>query len=249
MKKETFIFRTEWIQYLDMLEPNDLSKCLHIIKDYVEENKEPETFNLNDRLLMVWTFIKNQLGKDLTKYDKRCETSKENGKNGGRPKNDENLKNLKNLNNLTKPKKPNIQNQNLKNPDNDYDNDYDNNHVTPYNPPMGNGEDNELFNTFWKEYPRKVSKGNAEKWFKRNKPDKYLVALMVEKLKVLKQSEQWSKENGKFIPYPASWLNAKGWEDEVKANDLKPKYDTTKIYYDEFMGHYKLDEKGGRIFV
>lgn len=110
MKKETFIFRTEWIQYFDMLDSDDLGRCLHIIKDYVEKNEEPKKPNLSDRLLMVWTFIKNQLDKDLTKYDKRCETSKENGKKGGRPKKEENLKNLKN------PEKH----------DNDYEYDYDN---------------------------------------------------------------------------------------------------------------------------
>ena len=109
MKKETFIFRTEWIQYFDMLDSDDLGRCLHIIKDYVEKNEEPKKPNLSDRLLMVWTFIKNQLDKDLTKYDKRCETSKENGKKGGRPKKEKNLKNLKN------PEKH----------DNEYDYDYD----------------------------------------------------------------------------------------------------------------------------
>jgi hypothetical protein len=31
----------------------------------------------------------------------------------------------------------------------------------------------------------------------------------------LKISEDWIKENGKYIPYPATWLNAKGWEDEI----------------------------------
>jgi hypothetical protein len=29
-----------------------------------------------------------------------------------------------------------------------------------------------------------------------------------------KQSEDWIKENGKYIPHPATWLNAKGWLDE-----------------------------------
>lgn len=110
MKKETFIFRTDWIQYFDMLESDDVNKCLHIIKDYVENLKEPSKPNLSDRLLMVWLFIKSQLDKDLTKYDKRCETSKENGKKGGRPKKEKNLNNLKN------PEKH----------DNDYEYDYDN---------------------------------------------------------------------------------------------------------------------------
>lgn len=86
----------------------------------------------------------------------------------------------------------------------------------PYNPPKGNEGVDELFNLFWKSYPRKVSKGNAEKWFKKNKPTKELVDTMISKIDLLKETEQWKKNDGQFIPYPATWLNAKGWEDEIK---------------------------------
>jgi hypothetical protein len=30
-----------------------------------------------------------------------------------------------------------------------------------------------------------------------------------------KASDQWNKENGQYIPYPATWLNKRRWEDEV----------------------------------
>lgn len=119
---------------------------------------------------------------------------------------------------------------------------------TPYNPPKGGGEDlEEKFKKFWEEYPKKVSKGNAEKWFKKHKPTNELVDLMIEKIKQLKETEQWKKDKGQFIPYPATWLNAKGWEDEIL--ETKPKYDTETIFYDEYIGKYKLDENGRRIFV
>ena len=72
---------------------------------------------------------------------------------------------------------------------------------------------------------------------------------MIEKLKIYKETEQWKKDNGKYIPYPSSWLNAKGWEDEIQANNIKRKYDTSIVYHDKYIGDYKLDENGGRIFV
>lgn len=122
------------------------------------------------------------------------------------------------------------------------------NNNNPYNPPKGGGEDlEEKFKKFWEEYPKKVSKGNAEKWFKKHKPTNELVDLMIEKIKQLKETEQWKKDKGQFIPYPATWLNAKGWEDEIL--ETKPKYDTETIFYNEYIGHYKLDENGRRIFV
>jgi hypothetical protein len=39
-----------------------------------------------------------------------------------------------------------------------------------------------------------------------------------------KGSEQWSKDGGIFIPYPATWLNQERWNDEViKALPAKKK--------------------------
>ena len=109
-QKETFIFYTNWLEYIKELNPDDILQLLIIICDYTENLIEPKKTNLSDRLLMTWLFIKNRLDIDKSTYDKRCETSKENGKKGGRPKKEKNLKNLKN------PKKH----------DNDNDNDYDN---------------------------------------------------------------------------------------------------------------------------
>lgn len=73
---------------------------------------------------------------------------------------------------------------------------------------------NTLFHKFWAEYPKKKSKGQAEKAFSKLNPDEQLVDLMVSKIEQAKKSADWTKENGKYIPYPATWINAKGWEDE-----------------------------------
>lgn len=93
-----------------------------------------------------------------------------------------------------------------------------NNSITPYNPPKGDSEkfNSVLFNKFWNAYPRKVSKGNAEKWFNKYKPDELLVETMIEKINILKTTDNWKMNNGQFIPYPSTWLNAKGWEDEIR---------------------------------
>lgn len=74
----------------------------------------------------------------------------------------------------------------------------------------------DLINIFWEAYPKKKSKGNVEKWFYKNKPSEELVNIMIDKINLLKETEQWKNDNGQYIPYPASWLNAKGWEDEMK---------------------------------
>ena len=70
------------------------------------------------------------------------------------------------------------------------------------------------FEQFWKAYPKKKSKGQAEKAFFKINPDEQLLAIMIAKIEQAKKSEDWIKEKGKYIQYPATWLEAKGWEDE-----------------------------------
>lgn len=79
----------------------------------------------------------------------------------------------------------------------------------------GNGF-KESFEKFWTAYPKKKSKGQAEKTWYKIKPDEQLLARILATIERAKTSEEWTKDNGKYIPHPATWLNAKGWEDEFK---------------------------------
>ena len=72
------------------------------------------------------------------------------------------------------------------------------------------------FEKFWKAYPKKRDKGKAEKWFKTKKPSEELVNLMLLQIERFKETNEWKKEDGKYIPYPYTWLNAKAWEDEFE---------------------------------
>lgn len=69
------------------------------------------------------------------------------------------------------------------------------------------------FERFWEAYPRKVAKADALKAFEKNVPEP-LLATVLNALEKQKRSESWIKDGGKFIPYPATWLNGKRWEDE-----------------------------------
>lgn len=70
------------------------------------------------------------------------------------------------------------------------------------------------FDLFWTAYPKKRGKGKAEKVWAALTPDDVLLGTMLGKLDIAKQTPDWTKDSGQFIPHPASWLNAKGWEDE-----------------------------------
>lgn len=70
---------------------------------------------------------------------------------------------------------------------------------------------------FWPAYPRKVGKENARKAFVRIKPDGALLGTMLAALEREKLgNEQWRRDDGQFIPHPATWLNGKRWLDDAR---------------------------------
>jgi len=71
------------------------------------------------------------------------------------------------------------------------------------------------FEKFWAAYPRKVSKGDAERAFKKLKPDADLLETILKAVEAQKGGEAWCKDGGQYIPHPATWLNGKRWDDEV----------------------------------
>ena len=73
----------------------------------------------------------------------------------------------------------------------------------------------ELFEIFWKSYPRKKAKQTAERAFhKKVKPEQFQAIMKA--LEAQKRSADWQKDGGKYIPYPATWLNGERWEDELE---------------------------------
>jgi len=79
-------------------------------------------------------------------------------------------------------------------------------------PPQG-GED---FKQFWDAYPRRVAKADALKAWSKLKPDPELLAKILEAVRQQAQQPDWLKADGAYVPYPASWLNGRRWEDEPK---------------------------------
>jgi hypothetical protein len=73
------------------------------------------------------------------------------------------------------------------------------------------------FERFWEAYPRKVGKGQAERAFLKLNPDPQLLDRMLQAIGRQKQTPQWLKDGGEFIPHPSTWLNGKRWEDELVA--------------------------------
>jgi uncharacterized protein YdaU (DUF1376 family) len=149
--------------------------------------------------------IVKRCGKELEKAQNRSRKALENGEKGGRPS--------KETNDLTKP-------------DGFSDEKLTTNHQPPTTnqkkesplPPNGGGDDlfksqNDEFESFWREYPRRAGKGQARKAFR--------AALKKTTFPVLiAGARRYAKEvsgNGKdpqYIRYPATWLTGEDWDDE-----------------------------------
>lgn len=80
--------------------------------------------------------------------------------------------------------------------------------------------DGALFDRFWLAYPKKRSKGQAEKVWIKLGPGEELLGVILKAIERAKGSREWLSDEGRFIPHPASWLNAKAWEDVVDRDDL-----------------------------
>ena len=110
----------------------------------------------------------------------------------------------------------------------------------PYNPPvtppkhppqekLSREDAEELFGEFWGAYPRKTAKANALKSWLKIKPDKPLAQRIILAVREQAKSPQWTRDDGQYIPHPATWLNQRRWEDETEPSPsaLANPYDKT----------------------
>lgn len=86
------------------------------------------------------------------------------------------------------------------------------------------------FEAFWKAYPNKKAKGDAKRAWLTMKCEPVADKIM-EGLARAVVSLDWTKEAGKYIPHPATWLRREGWEDDyggpvtqVRKSDDPPKW-------------------------
>lgn len=75
----------------------------------------------------------------------------------------------------------------------------------------------EDFQKFWTVWPRKVAKAEAVKAFSSLWKAKKLppVEELISAIRQQTSSLEWTRENFRFCPHPATWLRAQRWADEI----------------------------------
>tara|TARA_Y100000294_G_C8556915_1_gene337531 strand:+ start:832 stop:1482 length:651 start_codon:yes stop_codon:yes gene_type:complete len=76
------------------------------------------------------------------------------------------------------------------------------------------------FDLFWKEYPKKKDKKKALIiWTTKIQPESGSFEKIMAALKEQKDSKEWQKDGGAYIPHPTTWLNGERWNDENKKRE------------------------------
>jgi uncharacterized protein YdaU (DUF1376 family) len=154
-------------------------------------------------------YLHNRIEQELERYKTQFAKNRVNGKLGGRPSK---------TTSVSKETQVVFENNHMATQINPNQEPITNNHkpLTIIKPIRAVALDNG-FNEFYSAYPKKKNRTDAEKaWGKRKPPiDEVLKALAWQK-----QSKEWQKQGGDFIPYPASYINAGGWMDEPVHDDF-----------------------------
>lgn len=72
------------------------------------------------------------------------------------------------------------------------------------------------FDEFWAAYPKKVGKKAALTAWNKARPDTELFDKIMAAIGRARATDQWQRENGRFIPNPATWINQGRWDDEYE---------------------------------
>lgn len=104
----------------------------------------------------------------------------------------------------------------------------------PIPPSGGRGEGDgpaleEGFRAFWQAYPRQIGKPEAQQEWAALCPDVALREVIQQAVRVHKQSAQWARDGGRYIPAPARWLKEKRWEDTPAPAQPHAGYDMEQL--------------------
>lgn len=86
--------------------------------------------------------------------------------------------------------------------------------INPPKAPKGAAWEPELFERFWRAYPRHEDKAGARREWDKLRPDRKLMKTMSAALERAKTSDEWLRGVG--IPYACRWLRNRRWEDELE---------------------------------
>ncbi len=226
-ERDSFVFHKEWVSAVRSLTATVRAEIYEAIIEYGISGTIPAGLGVQAKI--AFGFVKERIDSDREKWEATIRARSDAGKLGGRPKKGEKQKKqmlsekAKKANAFFEKQKKakkavsvtvmyNSSNEELlKGKTN----------VLPLRSVEPNDEEVEEaedslsgFEEFWRAYParRKVAKHTCrEKW--RAQKLEAIAPRIVGAVRILANSEDWKKENGQYVPMPATFINQRRWED------------------------------------
>ena len=220
-----FMFQDEYLEMCAALTTEELGTLLQALSRYHATGEMPE---LKGAASVAFNFIRADIDRIEKNFAEKSETNRSNRKGKKRVRKNETERNVTNDNESER----NVTNDNeTVTNDNETERNVTNDNETPQvkekekvkEKVKVNSEErvsrdtrknDEGFARFWSAYPRKQDKVKARKAFNELKPDDTLLDTMLSAIERQKQSPQWTRDGGQFIPLAATWLHGQRWEDE-----------------------------------
>ena len=177
-----FMMYRDYIEYFSYLSKEEKADLLDAIFAYVFKGEGPSS--LSPVASLAFAIVRNNVDRDLEKYDKKCEKNRKNGALGGRPRKDEGEGR----------EEPRLDKK-------------DEGEVSC----VMSEVTEEQFSEFFAEYPKKADEKGARAAFVKACPDEGEFFSIMDGLRKWKASEAWTKEGGRYVPRAAAWLERREW--------------------------------------
>lgn len=93
-----------------------------------------------------------------------------------------------------------------------------------------------MFLQFWSIYPKKVDKKGSFRAFKNIPKLKEQFPGIIKALEIQKESDQWTKNHGQFIPNPTTYIHQERWLTVNEADEVQSKInETVKENFEKFL--------------
>lgn len=212
-KKNSFVMYSDYLEHFQRLSNEDAGILIKAILRYVSGLVPGEMPPVAD---MAFSFIRNQLDRDIKTYEDKCKKNRENGKLGGRPKKANGFSEKR----MDK-EKANGFSEKHTDTDNDSDNDNDSdtdtdNDINNINTSVGivdgadsvNSKENSSgFEEFWRTYPKKADKGAAFKKYNDRLQEGYTDAQLITAARNYRAECERKNTDDKYIKYPKTFLS------------------------------------------
>jgi len=249
--KKGFLLYADYIETFRYLSNDQRGEVMWWILQYVNDlSPEP----LEGALMAVIANIREQLKRDLRKYELKTGKNSENGRIGNLKRWNFDLfeaykkgkHTLEEAEIIANDRKESQPDRETSPPDKNVSPpiakiaDTDNDNVTDKDKDIKTttAKALEQFNEFWSKYPKKVGRKDCEnKFIKLSNKDREAILSTVEAFAKYKQFDTYTHPN------PLTYLNAKRWEDVIPTTEIKePKKSVEQTYFENVMAQVARDE-------